>query len=163
MNLPAGWTPLRGCAGHTAGSRHQALTHHIRGRPIYRSKELSKHNNDLLLCQHPQCPLIRTLSGSITIIKSHVWDFRSLLFSLNSDHAFQNFCCRHLISALGQRSSIRHPFFPFLSPVHSELSLGLGTTIGSPPHKQERKFTLNATFHFFLCSTLNVHLINDNI
>lgn len=55
---------------------HQALTHHILGRPIYSGKRLTEHNNDLLCCQLTQCPLIRVLNGSIMIIKSHVWDFR---------------------------------------------------------------------------------------
>lgn len=66
--------------------RHQALTHHILGWPIYSSKKLKEHNNDLLCCQHTQCPLIRGLNGSIMIIKSHVLDFRCTIWQAHYSH-----------------------------------------------------------------------------
>lgn len=86
--------------------RHQALTHHILGWPIYSSKKLKEHNNDLLCCQHTQCPLIRGLNGSIMIIKSHVLDFRRTIWQahyshppLSADHEFPNLGWHHQISS----------------------------------------------------------------
>lgn len=113
------------------GGRHQALTHHILGRPIYSSKKLKEHNNDLLCCQRTQCPLIRGLNGSIMIIKSHVWDFRCTAWQaippLSADHEFPNLGGRHLTSphrlAIFFMSSHWSISNPFLANAKSEMNI----------------------------------------
>lgn len=124
--------------------RHQALTHHILGWPIYSSKKLKEHNNDLLCCQHTQCPLIRGLNGSIMIIKSHVLDFRCTIWQAHYSHpplvltmSFQTW--------VGITKSPQDVFFFFLSVFLWRISTTSSQLRLFKTHFSLKKYYLNHT------------------